>query len=65
MTALRELPPVEAPALVMEMARTNCAERLRARGSEAEADRFERGERDWAWLMRHEVALLSSKVVKS
>lgn len=61
MSQITELPPLEAPADVMQMARENCAERLRARGYEAEAVAFERCERDWAWLMRHEVAFLGSK----
>jgi len=63
MSAVRELPPLEAPADVMAMARENCAARLRARGHEREAAAFERGDRDWAWAMRHEVALLSQKEV--
>jgi hypothetical protein len=61
MSNLRELPPLEAPADVMAMARENCAERLRARGYPEEAAAFERCERDWAWLMRHEVARLLSE----
>ena len=48
--------PLTAPAPIMEAARATCAARLRARDSEAEAQAFERGERDDAWAMRHEVA---------
>lgn len=58
MSTIRELAPIEASADVMALARENCAERLRAKGSEAEAAAFERGDRDWAWLMRHEIARL-------
>jgi hypothetical protein len=61
MSAIRDLPPIEAPADVMAMARENCAERLRARGQEAEAAAFERGDRDFAWAMRHEVNFLKSR----
>ena len=51
----RPTTPLTAPAPIMEQARATCAARLRARGSEAEAQAFERGERDDAWAMRHEV----------
>ena len=49
---------VEAAAPVMAMARENCATALRERGHHDEADRFEAGERDWAWRMKHEVRRL-------
>lgn len=52
---IRDLPPVEAPADVMAMARENCAARLREKGSEVEAEAFDRGNRDFTWAMRHEV----------
>jgi hypothetical protein len=58
MSTIHDLPPIEAPADVMQMARENCAERLRERGHEREAAAFERCERNWAWMMRHEVAKL-------
>lgn len=49
------LPPVTAPADILADARANCAARLRLRGQDAEAEAFERAERDDAWAMRHEV----------
>lgn len=49
------LPPVDEPADLMAAARANCASRLRSRGSDVEAEAFERGERDGAWAMRHEI----------
>jgi|GEM_PF-2858934 len=52
------LPPVSAPAHIMAAARLNCAERLRGKGHEVEAQCFERGERDDAFAMRHEVSKL-------
>jgi hypothetical protein len=58
MSQIAQLPPLEAPADVMAMARENCAERLRARGYPEEAAAFERCERDFAWATRHEVAKL-------
>lgn len=53
--------PIQADAIVMEQARANCAERLRARGQEAEAVQFEVGARDDAWAMRHEVNKLMAE----
>lgn len=50
--------PIQADAIVMAQARANCAERLRARGQEAEAAQFEVGERDFSWAFRHEVTRL-------
>ena len=64
MSAVRELPPIEASADIMAMARDNCAERLRARGEVKEAEAFERGDRDFAWAMRHEVTLLKGQAAK-
>jgi hypothetical protein len=58
MSTIHDLPPIEAPADVMQMARENCAERLRERGYPEEAAAFERCERDDSWAMRHEVAKL-------
>lgn len=55
---IRSLPPVEAPANVMALARENCAANLRERGQETEAVAFEKGERDFAWAFRHEVMRL-------
>ena len=43
MSAIRDLPPIEAPADVMAMARENCAERLRARIAERDMHRYSRG----------------------
>lgn len=50
-------PPLRnvAPAHVLAAARTNCAARLRTKGHEVEAQCFERGDRDDAWAMVHEV----------
>lgn len=47
-----------APAHILAEARANCAARLRARGYADEAEQFERGHRDDAWAMVHEVARL-------
>ena len=64
MSQIRELPPIAASALVMETPRANCAAALRERGHEAEAVKFEAGERDFAWRMRHETARLLSDEVQ-
>lgn len=59
--SIKSLNPIQADAIVMAQARANCAERLRARGQEAEAVQFEVGERDDAWAMRHEVNKLMAE----
>ncbi|WP_072378745.1 hypothetical protein [Novosphingobium sp. NDB2Meth1] len=59
--AIKPTPTLEAPADLMAAARANCAARLRARDSAAEADAFTRGERDQSWAMRHEVAKLRAE----
>lgn len=61
MSAIKPPQPVSAPADVMALARDNCAQRLRERGYPTEAEAFERGERDFAWGFRHEVAKLLSE----
>lgn len=61
MTALQELPPLDVDALTMATARENCTANLRARGYSDEADAFERGDRDFSWAMRHEVARLTAE----
>jgi len=58
MSAINPLPPLTADAQTMALARENCAERLRARGYPDEAAKFERGDRDFTWALRHEVARL-------
>ena len=58
MSAIRELPPIEASADMMALARENCATDLRNKGHESEAAEFRRGNRDFTWRMRHEVARL-------
>lgn len=55
---IRKVEPIQASAIVMEAARSNCAANLRENGHEAEAVMFETGKRDFAWRMRHEVARL-------
>jgi len=59
--AVPPLPPVEAPAPILAEARANCADRLRARGSEAEAEMFATGQRDDTWAMRFELAKLRAE----
>lgn len=59
--SIKSLNPIQADAIVMAQARANCAERLRARGQEAEAAQFEVGARDFTWAMRHEVAKLMAE----
>ena len=56
-------PPLRAvaPAPLLMQARANCAARLRAQGHEVEAQNFERGDRDEAWAMRHEVNKLQAE----
>lgn len=59
--SIKSLNPIQADAIVMAQARANCAERLRARGQEAEAVQFEAGERDFSWALRHEVSKLMAE----
>ena len=61
MSAIHDLKPIEASADVMALAREVCAERLRARGYPAEAEAFERAQRDTSWAMRHEVRRLQGE----
>lgn len=46
---------------ILDEARANCADRLRAWDSIAEAEAFARGERDGAWAMKHELAKLRAE----
>ncbi len=55
------LAPISAPADIMATARANCAARLRLKCQDAEAEAFERGERDGTWSMRHEVSKLRAE----
>ncbi len=61
---IRSLPPVEAPADIMAMARENCTAALRDGGELKEASAFERGDRDFAWRFRHEVNRLKGERAK-
>ena len=56
-------PPLRntAPAHILAQARANCAARMHAQGHDAEAQCFERGERDDAWAMVHEVNKLRAE----
>ena len=63
MSTITDLPPLNASAPIMQMARENCAANLRTRGYPDEAEAFERGARDDAWSIRHEVVRLLSEVV--
>lgn len=55
------LPPIEASPEMMAEARTNCADRLRARSHFTEAEAFDAGLRDFTWSMRFEVAKLKAE----
>lgn len=63
MSTIANLPPLIASADVMALAREGCAENLRRRGYPDEAEAFEKGRRDSAWALRHEVARLLGEVV--
>jgi hypothetical protein len=56
--------PIDADAITMATARENCAANLRERGYACEAAAFERGDRDNAWALRHEVVRLQSLVIR-
>lgn len=62
--AIKDPAPIDADAITMATARENCAATLRERGYADEAAAFERGERDDAWAMRHEVNRLQSLVIR-
>lgn len=59
---IRPLPPLSAPADVLAMARQNCAERCRGREEAELAESYERGEQDFGWALRHEVAKLRAEM---
>lgn len=59
--AIKPTPTLEAPADLMAAARANCAARVAARGQDAEAKRYNAGENDQGWALRHEVAKLRAE----
>lgn len=61
MSKVDQLPPLNAPADVMALARENCAANLRKRGYPDEAEAFEKARRDFTWALRHEVARLTAE----